>query len=59
MIIFNTLEILLLGMGKMNYFRFSAKSNESQPHLGLIAMQNDRDHTPKRVKLAHKMNEIK
>ena len=59
MIIFNTLEILLLGMSKINYFRFSTKSNESQPHLELIAMQNDRNHTHKRVKLAHKMNEIK
>jgi len=46
-------------VSKINYFRFSTISNESQPNLELIAMQNDRDHTPKRVKLAHKMNGIK
>lgn len=45
-------------MSKINYSRFSTISNESQPHLELIAMLNDRDHTPKQVKLAHKMNEI-
>gem|GEM_PF-6015121 len=41
MIVFNTLEILLLGVSKINYFRFSTKNNKSQPHLRLIAMQND------------------
>ena len=51
--------MLLLGKSKINYFRFSTKSNESQPHLELIAMQNDWNHTAKQVKLAHKMNEIK
>ena len=58
MIIFNTLEILILGVSKINYFRFSTKNNKSQPHLRLIAMQNDWNHTPKHVKLAYKMNEI-
>ena len=51
--------MLLLEKNKINYFRFSTKSNESQPHLELIAMQNDWNHTAKQVKLAHKMNEIK